>query len=175
MKHFFTALCILLGSALIAQNRYEIITEALCWTVGSTDSSIMRVVLQSTRTDERITLGYYNAQCNEIAVSGGQLALGWCNNCTIAAAHGNIFTEGRATADALLSAFNKLLPAGGECLFCNSISPVKTTQVACRPYSDRNARLVKPTPGGKSLRPPHSFALITRRKFLQRRQDYYLA
>lgn len=83
----FIALCILLGSGVFiapAQPRYEIVTEAICWTVGGTDSSLLRVVLQSTRTTERITIGYYNAAGTEITVSGGALALGWCNNCTVA-------------------------------------------------------------------------------------------
>lgn len=83
----FIALCILLGSAIysaLAQPRYEIVTEAICWTVSAVDSSLLRVVLQSTRTSERITIGYYNAAGTEITVSGGTLALGWCNNCTVA-------------------------------------------------------------------------------------------
>ena len=83
----YIALCILLGSGIFsapAQPRYEIVTEAICWNVGGTDSSLLRVVLQSTRTSERITIGYYNAAGTEITVSGGTLALGWCNNCTVA-------------------------------------------------------------------------------------------
>jgi len=81
------ALCILLCSLFFgaqAQPRYEIVTEAICWTVSAVDSSLLRVVLQSTRTSERITIGYYNAAGAEVTVTGGTLALGWCNNCTVA-------------------------------------------------------------------------------------------
>lgn len=170
MKHFFTALCILLCGVAMAQNRYEIITEAICWTVGSTDSSLMRVVLQSTRTTERITLGYYNAQGTEITVAGGTLALGWCDNCTIAAVDGNIF-KARGTAVALLTYYR-------QSTVMTAIL-VQTTPIDCLPMLLKEMRvsvngLRFQGEGGINCHPPHYFACLTRRKFLQRRQDYYL-
>jgi len=173
MKHFFTALCILLCGVAMAQNRYEIITEALCWTVGSTDSSLMRVVLQSTRTTERITLGYYNAQGTEITVAGGTLALGWCDNCTIAAVDGNIFKARGGQAAVLAgSGWNKSPEMA-------PITLAKTTPISGLPMLLKEMRvsvngLRFQGEGGINCHPPHYFACLTRRKFLQRRQDYYL-
>jgi len=79
MKHFYVLLlvCLPLASAM-AQTRYSVEKIPLCWTVGSTDSSITKVVLISSASDQMVTIGYYNADGDDVTVSGGTLQYGYC-------------------------------------------------------------------------------------------------
>ena len=80
MKHYLHVFILVLlpVAAVFAQPRYSVEKIPLCWTVGSTDSSITKVVLISSASDQLVTIGYYNADGNDITVSGGSLQFGYC-------------------------------------------------------------------------------------------------
>jgi len=76
------ALFILLAMAApllaMAQPRYTVEKIPMCWTVSAVDSSVTKIVLISSVSDQLITIGYYNADGAEVTVSGGTLAYGYC-------------------------------------------------------------------------------------------------
>ena len=77
-RALFILLAIAAPLLAMAQPRYTVEKIPMCWTVSAVDSSVTKIVLISSVSDQLITIGYYNADGAEVTVSGGTLAYGYC-------------------------------------------------------------------------------------------------
>lgn len=66
---------------LSGQGIYLIEQQEVCWNTGAIDSTVMRVMIISSRTpDYPSIMGYTDASGNVVSVSGGIVSLGSCDS-----------------------------------------------------------------------------------------------
>jgi len=85
MDKFFilVVLCLSLTVPGVGQSVFDISPAKMCWSVNGTDSSLLRYTVISVRVPsvpQRIT--YRNAEGENVTVSGGDLAYGFCECCS---------------------------------------------------------------------------------------------
>lgn len=81
MRSIITILLLFLSYVAWSQ-RYDIVSQQICWNTGSVDSSLNRIFLVSTRSSQIKQLGYLNSNAQKVDVSGGgSFSQGYCGCC----------------------------------------------------------------------------------------------
>ena len=81
MKSIIT-ISLLFLSCVAWSQRYDIVSQQICWNTGSVDSSLNRIFLVSTRSSQIKQLGYLNSNGQTVDVSGGgTFSQGYCGCC----------------------------------------------------------------------------------------------
>ncbi len=79
-KLLFLSILFLMGISANAQ-RYDIITQDICWSTGSVDSSLTRYLLVSPLASTVKVLAHLNSAGQKVVPSGGTFSAGHCGCC----------------------------------------------------------------------------------------------